>query len=112
MILALSFLFILAARAANYYRNKYFKLLLHHRSVAVMWQQSMLDVINTQVETYFKNSLATNHIVRVNSKSCIEISIGNDDFQVPVDAVLVKTDSTKAFENAYNHFLEQYERNL
>lgn len=86
-----------------YYRRKYRAAVLHHREACVTHQRMLLSITSAQVESYFQDSMVTNHIVRLN-KGKIEILIGNDDYLVPVDMGEIN-DPRVAFDNAYNKFM-------
>ena len=63
--------------------------------------------INGHLENYFKDSEVTNHIIRINDEQNMEISIGNDEVQVPVDMAIAQNELGTAFDDAYTKFLGQ-----
>jgi hypothetical protein len=104
------FIYILAACffvGFLYYRRKYKLLLCRHRDSAVRWRELVMTNINGHLENYFKDSEVTNHIIRINDEQNMEISIGNDEVQVPVDMAVAQNELGTAFDDAYTKFLGQ-----
>lgn len=87
-----------------YYRWKFRQAVLQHREACVVHQRMLLCIMSGQVESYFRDSMVTNHVVRLN-KGKIEILIGNNDHLIPVDMGQIN-DPSVAFDNAYNKFME------